>query len=281
MAVKKRKKPVGKWRDEFYVTIYQVLREGGSESDVCKALEISHRQWITWKQQRPSIQKILELPECRVDSRSPNGHEQETVHDYVYRRLSPELQKLWDDIHKWKHEKNGIRKIEMVLANKGKAIRQSLFLHALTISNFNPTRACRRVCLSFKTLNEWIDKDPDFQRLFKQMEIVRKDLYEECLILKCKGFWTKDEKGKTVWMPGDTKAIIFANSTKNRDRGYGRNLELTHHAPDQASIAIQEVLHEVPLEIRERMLEKLREQKRLAHQQDEPIDAEFEVKTEQ
>lgn len=274
-----KREPLLKWDDTHYVTIYQILKSGGTEADICRHFEISRRCWVNWKQQKPSISKILNLPECRTHPNSTNGaKEQETLHEYVYRRLDPQLQKLWDDIHRFKKEKNGLRKIELMLANQGKRVRQYLFLHAMAVSNFNPTRACRRVCLNRSVLNDWIQVDPDFQRLFQQMEIVREELYEESLVVKCRGHWTKDEKGRTVWMPGDTKAIIFANSTKNRHRGYGRNVEITHKEVDQDAVTIQELLEEIPVEIQEKIVEKMRAKKQITHEQEQPIEAEFEVK---
>lgn len=271
---KKRKTPSPKWDETHYADIYDLARQGHTEAEIARFFNVSRETWNTWKKRRPAISKILNRPECyrSGSGRDGKGHV-ESLSEYVYRHLDEHLQAVWDKIHAWQNERNGVRKIQLFLANQSKQAKQTLFLHALAVSRFNPTRACRKIGLTRNTFLDWCETDPDFHALFKQFDAIRKDFFEESLFVKCKGHWTKDEKNRTIWMPGDTKAIIFANSTANKEK-YGRSIDQTITHREERSIQMQAFIERMPPEMAQKMLEIMDE----VEGKEKPIDAEYEVK---
>lgn len=75
----------------------------------------------------------------------------------------------------------------------------------------NIALSCRSLGIERKTFYRWYESDPDFKQAIEDAQEERKDFFENALILRCQA--------------GDTAAIIFANKTQCRDRGYVEKVE--------------------------------------------------------
>lgn len=195
-----------KWQWIYLVEAYRLVRAGANYHEICTQLKIAFRSWENW------LAKIPELKEAIAMARREKEEDGQSLHDWVFQRMSPDLQKLWRDIARWDKEKNGVAKIELMLEDRGKKVRQQLFLHALCLCHFNHSEACRRVNISRFTLHEWINKDPDFAALVEEMEWHKGNFYETALIKLVK-----------AGVPG---AVIAANRSYNSARGYGKKDKL-------------------------------------------------------
>jgi hypothetical protein len=203
-----------KWKDEFVITAYELARSGMTDSGIAKSIGIDTATMIHWKRKRKlfrdAIKRARSVPN-RI-SKQGNDNEQYSFRDYVYDQLSPELKDLWDEINYCDSKDNAIAKVEVLLSHAGKRARQHLFIYSLTSSNFNVTKAMKRVNLSRTVLRYWVDSDPEFAELIEEINWHKKNFFEEALV-------------KLV-AEGETPAVIFANKTINKDRGYAPKMEL-------------------------------------------------------
>ena len=234
-----------KWSDEYYVRAYQLARQGDSDGRIAKKIGVMCKTFLKWKRQHPALRKAL--AEGRENR---NRNFQAGFRDLVYNRLSPELQEVWDDINACEKEPGGVARIEAILDDQGVRVRQHFFLYALVESNFNASEACRRVNISRNTLEHWKLNDPGFSEIVDQMHLAKGDLFEEGLVRAVKD--------------GDTKAILFANRTYNRHRGYNEKIEVEHSGQLNHLHALVDLDSlDLPLEVRAAILEAVRKQKKL------------------
>jgi hypothetical protein len=107
----------------------------------------------------------------------------------------------------WEKEDTSTQRIEALLGDHGRRVRQHLWVHALICRNFNPSAACRAVNVSFDVVESWKRQDDRFRKLIEEIHEHKKNFFESQLVKLAK--------------KGDVNAILFANRTLNRDRGYG------------------------------------------------------------
>jgi len=231
-----------KWKDEHLTTIYDLAKAGESESVIGKTLGVSANTFRTWKKEVPSVKNAL-------DRGRGKGSKMKTAGDflhYVYGRMCPEAQAVYDKISTFEHEANGLKKIEALFEKQGKHVRQHLYLHALVSKNFNPTKACAFVGVRRSELNRWSLSDPGFVQLLDEIHEAKGDLYEASLIALVES--------------GDPGATVFANKTFNRDRGYSDKVEVevggqVDHL--HAIIAVDEL--GLSIDTRKEILERIRD----------------------
>jgi transcriptional regulator with XRE-family HTH domain len=231
------------WKDENYVTAYELARNGMSEQKMAKAIGVSVSTLRKWKRNKPALSDAI-----RRGAGDPNGSSPtQSFHEYIYQKLPPELAELYNQIEACESEPNGIKKIEAILRKHGKRARQHLFLHALVSSNFNVSRACSMIQISRKTFESWVTSEPEFHELMQEMDFHKKNYFESALI----GLIAR----------GDSSATIFANKTINRDRGYNEKLDLNvsgtiEHEHLHAHIAVDEL--QLKIETKKEILTALR-----------------------
>lgn len=256
MKREKRICKLRKWDDTVYVEVYRLARSGCTDAKICKVLGISIPTWDRWRRQRPALRKAIALAR---DNKANNF--QASFREYVYNRLSPDLQEVWDEINACEQEDAGIARIEALLEDKGERARQHLFLYALVDSNFNPSEACRRINISTGTLRRWTQTDAGgFAAIMDEMHTHKGNFFEEGLV-------------KAV-RDGNTKAIIFANQTYNKDRGYSSKLEVEHKGQINhlhAIVSIDEL--DLPFEVKSTVLAAFRKHKQQGALEAEVVDS--------
>lgn len=229
-----------KWNDEYYVRCYQLALDGMEDKTIAATLPVNHLTFMKWKKKYPALRKALREAREVLHERN-NG----SALNYIYDRLPPEIQDVWDKIADWDDEPNGLARIEKIMESQGKHVRQHLFVHAFIQKHFNITLACKAVCVPRKTVAHWMQYDPDFMALLDELRESKKDFYESALVRLVKA--------------GDSGATIFANRTMNKDRGYADKISLEVSGVIQHNHFVVDVSKlDLPLEVRTTMLDAVR-----------------------
>lgn len=238
-----------KWHDGLYVEIYRLALQGWGNTAICETLGVARNTFQEWRGKRPAIDEALQLARA---GRTNKPKDEVTLEEYVVGRLPEDLKKLWKEINKIDKKNLGIEKLEEALKNRGKRVRQYLFLHALLSRRWNISEACRVVGIGRHQYEQWKKRDYGFSQLMQEMHQAVKDFYESALIERV--------------YAGDTAAIVFANKTMNRDRGYNERLQVDVTTKEEHNINLRledldlepEVLRKI-LQAMERHQQKLEE----------------------
>lgn len=239
---KKRRRSPTKFQEKFIYMASQYARDGMNDSQLAAALKISLTTLDTWKKRHKSFRDGIIMG--RRGQRLA-GRDDETFVEFIYKRLDPQCQEVWDLINKAKPTTEGFRTIEAAFKRYGERMRQSLFCYAYVANTFSLNRAMHKCGVTYRMYKRWL-KDPAFNQLLEAITFHKKAFFEECLI-------------KLV-RDGDTMATVFANRTFNRDLGYHEKVTVeTDNAPAIMSLSALGL----PLEQRKAILERLREAKEL------------------
>jgi hypothetical protein len=197
-----------KWREIFLVRIYRMMRQGLTDLEIAADLGVRRETLWLWRKQRAEYREMVEIVKREVE-------DTKDFPAWVYSRLSPELQKLWDKIEALDAARSPVGLIENMLADHGKRARQQLFLHALCTYGFSASQALAKVNVTKKELDRWIREDYGFAELVQEVEWHKANFFEEQLV--------------NLVNEGNPTAVIFANKTFNRERGYANKLEVDHN----------------------------------------------------
>lgn len=230
------------WKDRNYVLAFEYAKSGLSNIKIAKAIGVTITTFNKWLQRRPALRFAL-----KRGRRGQGRRGTETLNDYIYKRLSPKMQKLWDFIDKWDQKKNGILRIDAMLEQHGKVARQHMFLHAFITSNFNFSEACRKVNLSERQFDAWKINDPDFAELVHGVTRVKKDFMENALM--------------DLIDTREPSAVIFANKTYNADRGYSPKIHVEHSGTVEHTHALV-AIDTLPLDmdVKKQLLKAIKQQ---------------------
>ena len=117
--------------------------------------------------------------------------------------------------------------IEHIKAKKStKVQKKKLMLEILRIQLGIVSIACRQVGISRETHYRWIKEDPKYKKEVEDIVFYTKDFFESAL------FKLIEE--------GNPMAVWNTNKTKNRDRGYGENINIEHKGVEQLKVIIEE-----------------------------------------
>lgn len=180
-----------------------------------------------------------------------------TLSSHLVGKLPRDLRELWDLAVQCEElrdegvsEGNAFYRLEKMLEDRGLRGRQMLCLHALVSSGFNVSSACRMVEIHRSTFMNWMKNDPKFGELVSEVMSARDDFFEEALFRRVQA--------------GDTSAVIFANKTKNRKRGYGEVLEHSHSGAVEHNHGMVDFTKlNLPMDVRKQIMEAIREQRKM------------------
>ncbi len=240
------------WRLDFIYLAYKAARNGlGSEAKLAGQLGVSITCINRWKVKYPTFENAIK--QGNRDRKSSAGA---TFRGYVYNRLPPKLKMLWEQIMDVENAPTAIQQVEALLTNAGEKARQHLFLYALTSNNFNVSSALRTLNMPRSRFDQWVTKDPDFGAMFREIIEYKKDFYENALI------------GSVA--SGETAAIIFANKTFNKDRGYNEKIDMNLGGSVNAANALNLDELDLSIEIRVAILEAIRKKKEEEEKEEQP-----------
>jgi hypothetical protein len=191
---------------KYIIDIYSLARDGASDKVIAKHLGVTPACFCGWKRTKKAVTYALKRADSdRKSVTSVNWK------DYIRQRIPSHLKDLWDEITRYESDISGYDKVKLLLGKKSRRIRQELLVFAILSTNFNVTKALKKVGIPRGTFNKWSELDPDFVTLLNEVTQIKKDFFEEGLI-------------KLV-QQGDSPATIFGNRTLNSDRGYGEKIE--------------------------------------------------------
>lgn len=226
-----------KWKDRYYVLVYQYARTGCADGEIARLLKVRRTTFENWVMTKPALRDAL------ARARGTKGERgTESLHQYVYKNLSPRNKALWDELSKAAQMDNAQEFIDRIMLGKGRRTRQMMWLHALFTSNFNGSEACRKAGVPKTTLDQWVRTDPAFVDMLKEVEWHKQNFFEE-------GFIKAVERGETA-------AVVHAAKTQLADRGYGAkgktvNVNVNGTVNHQhAGLSINDLLEQLPVKER-------------------------------
>lgn len=248
------------WSEEFYIKIYELTLEGLGRRRVSEVLGVGLSVLRYWYDTKPALRWAIERArEKRLHQKAQKEESTtEAFFEYCYKRLPEALHATWDRVAALGKEGSPKERVDELFEGQGVRVRQHLFVHAMVMTNFNASEACRLIGISRKTWELWQKQDPKFNELLLEIHKIKKDWAESQLL------------GGVA--RGDAQMTIFVNRTLNRDRGY--DLKQTIKVEGQvnhlhAHIDIDEL--ELSPACRREILEAHR--KRMAAQRADQLDA--------
>ena len=214
---------------------------------VCEALEVPYNTMVSYIERYPAMAKAQKVAEQKRGTRR-------SLSDYVFKRLSPEAQKVWEEIQ---GGKSSSKQIDQILTGKTKQLRQELFIHALVCSSFDLSTACRRVGISRSLLEYWRVNDMEFRAMIDEIQWHKKNFFEKSLVQLVE-----------VGHPG---ATMFVNRTINADRGYSEKMQVEHSGTVHHSVGFDIDDLDLDIETRRKILEAVRKKKELKDRPPQPI----------
>lgn len=179
-----------------------------NDKELSVALGISEERLRLWKSENPAFYRAIIAARSRG---SEAGQAGSVIAKHIGTSLSPELKELWDTISG--EDLSAKEAVMYNIATRGDFDKQRLLIHALSVTRFDLNKCCRMLDISKAQLDEWAKNDPRFVKLWEEIHFQKKNFLESALMEKV--------------AEGDTKSIIFANQTQNKDRGYGQSVEVT------------------------------------------------------
>jgi hypothetical protein len=243
MPKQSRKRPSRTlYRDTHLITIYQLAKSGATDDAIAQALGVDAMTIRNWKREHPAVKDALKRGRSGSNART----NEETFKDFAYGHLPDDLRALWEKIMLAPEEPNPTRYLELLLEKQGKISRQRLFIHALIHSNFIQSKALRILGYHRSTVSQWIEAEPEFGEMLREMETLKDDFFEEAFL--------------DLVQRRDSPAVIYAAKTKLRKRGYGDKVELKIDAPISPTTPHAVPLAALSLSARKEILANLRSQ---------------------
>lgn len=241
MGKKKKKTTTGmyatKYTEDVVFKVYELAKNGYKRKKIAEACGIAVPTLIAWYRAHPVCKKAyLRGRKLHISEAGKTT----TFTDYVSEHLPKKVRKKWDKIMRLQDHPDRVRAF---LESQTQDIQQHLFIHSLISSNFQKHQALRKIGLTYTSLYRWME-DEEFSDLINFVHDLRGDFFEDHL--------------SQLIHDGDAKAIIFANRTFNRKRGYGDRLDVTIDKTVQHNHTISLADAGMTLEEKKRVLQQLR-----------------------
>lgn len=240
-----RKKARKKVTTKFLLTAYDAFLRESELGKIAAVLDTQTPTLLKWLEKFPELKLARKMAEEKRSQTSSLGA-------YVYQHLSEEAKKTWDQIMFWKESECAEAKVRRLLGGKPTKFRQELFLHALVNFGFNLSEACRYTDTSRQTLERWRSYDLEFQQMVEEIEWHKKNFLEHALL--------------DLVAIRNPAAVIYANRTKNKDRGYNEKIEIEHTGSIGLGFTIEQL--NLPIETRKQILAAVREKQEEKQQED-------------
>jgi DNA-binding MarR family transcriptional regulator len=201
------RKPAKQVTIRLILDVYDAFLREREEKKIAAALGTTQTSLSQWLEKFPELQEARDLAITRRASTADFA-------GYIYKRLTPDARKVWEEIQFWAEGSNAQDKIKTILDGRATPLRQEIFIHALVSNSFNLSEACRIACVPRATVESWRKEDLAFQQLVEEIQFHKKNLFEGALV--------------GLVEQGNPGAIMFVNRTVNSDRGYGEKTTVDH-----------------------------------------------------
>ncbi len=195
---------------ELICNVYDAYLREKDDTRIAAALGTTPKTLGDWIAKWPDLETARNLAVSRRTSEN-------TLAGYIFKHLSPEAQKVWDEIEFWTDERTKecpSGQLARILSGRPTKVCQEVFIHALISNSFNLSEACRIACVSRQTVEYWRKSDLAFAQLVEEIQFHKKNFFEGALV--------------DLVAMGNPGAVMFANRTVNSDRGYGEKMVVNH-----------------------------------------------------
>ena len=220
--------------------IYDLFASGLAHSNVAAAVGVCPGTLTKWAEKYPPVGAAVRLGTAKAGAGAG-------FFEYIYNSMDAKTKAVWDELDDI--DKNMLpdrhRAGDRVFQKYGTGMRQMIFLHALVACDFDRSEACRKARISKDVLYNWLQND-QFRKLMNEMRWHRNNFFEAALFRKVKD--------------GDTAAVIFANKTQNKGRGYSEKVEHTHDvnvSVTAKAVGLDEILDVLDVPTRKKILEAM------------------------
>lgn len=256
--IRKMARQKAKWDDANYLKAARLAKSGLDDKSIASALGMTPAVFAGHVRRREALRSALEEARARRAG---------TFREFVMGRLPPEAMRLWARLEKLGQMLDGPEKpraaaeCAAMLDEAPVRVRMHLFVQALVANNFVQGAALRMLGMAATELEGWRRQDPAFRALLAGVLEAKRDFFELCLTNLC--------------ARGDASAIVFANRTLNRDRGYCEKTVV--QVETKSTLDVKVTLEDLSVEARRELLEATRRKRAeaLEYGGDVP-DAEFE-----
>lgn len=229
---------------EYILAVYDAFLRSASDTEAARSLGQASSTALNKK-----VEKHPELKAAKEAALQKKKESPQTYQEYLYKHLSPEARKIWKELDFWKGHESESEKINQILIGKAKKLRQEIFIHALIHTNYHMSEALYRAGVSYATFTSWVEADPEFRFLVKEIHWHKKNFFEGALI---------DLVAMRV-----PSVVIHVNKTVNADRGYGDRVQVDTGPQDNAHKEPSLDDLNLPVEVKVQVLEALRKHKAL------------------
>jgi len=231
-----------KFKNEYYVRCFRLATDGMSDQEIAKILGVPINRFDRWVRQDKALREGLDIAR-----QSKDGYAD--FKSFIYERMPRKARELWDELD----GADKLPTVEPTRAQRREKIlqkiedsavqwQQSLFLHALVKCNFIYTKACMKIGINPGIVAQWCRDSEKFRQLVEGIETHKDDFFESCLIDLCRS--------------GDSAAIIFANKTRNKKRGYDPVVDINTTTTGVVKHSVS--IDELPVDARRAILETMR-----------------------
>lgn len=238
---KKPRQGFKKYGFDWLIDLYDAAIRDEDLTRIAAAVGISRATLDKRHKLDPQVRKVLE----KANERRGPGRE---LSQYVFKHLSPDAKKIWDELMFWNEHEDASEKIHHLMLPCPKRIRQELYIHALIHSNFDHSSALRMTGTTRNQVDYWARQDLEFQQLCEEIEWHKKNFFERALLDLV------EEKHPS--------AVLFANRTINADRGYNEKLSIEHSGKIAMGPGIRIDELNLSLACRREILTAIREKKK-------------------
>lgn len=200
------RKKNGQWNVdlEFIITFYDCYVRERSLRTVAAAMGMRETQLSLLLKKHPELDQARDMAEM--------NRNKSALKNYVLNTLSEDARLIWDKIANL----SSLEAIEGILKNRPTKVRQQLFCHAILHTGYDISKACAMVGVNRNMIEKW-KQDLEFLQMLEEVQFHKKNFFEKALIgLVSDGY------------PG---AVIYANRTINRDRGYDEKITVESNIP--------------------------------------------------
>lgn len=235
------------YHPRYALKVYKLAQSGLARSRIAEAIGTDKRTFKKWLVRHPECLEALNDGYGR-DGTEAFNHGKQSFKEYCLTAIPPDLHQLWRQINDLDDTAGGEKRFDLLVAGRGKRIKQQIFLHSLISTNFNKFAAMRRASVSAYDLDRWKRTDPEFLDLVNHVFEMKKDFVEGALM--------------GLIGNGDSSATVFAAKTLLKDRGYGANLTVEHKGETtQKQIVLGQIIHQLDPRSKRKLLDKVRQQK--------------------
>lgn len=188
---------------------YKAAHQFSTDEEIAAELKTELRFFNLWMKRYPAFKNAIEAGKRDSQKYAKTAN---PLTEYLLDQLEPETKELWNELKAT--DKDPLRiQIQRAIADKGDYEQQKLLCFALASTAFDINKCCQLLGISKSRLDQWIASDVRFVGLWREMQWKKQNFVESALL------------GKVS--EGDVKAIIFANQSLNKDRGYGNELKVS------------------------------------------------------